>query len=74
MWSATVKGIVTVTTYGKGFAEVHDQAGFSTFSERIMPYIDQNLARLDFAPRSILDLACGTGTAAVLLARKGWKV
>lgn len=69
-----VEGIVTVTTYGKGFAEVYDQAGFSAFSERIMPYIDQNLERLDFAPRSVLDLACGTGTAAVLLARKGWKV
>jgi ubiquinone/menaquinone biosynthesis C-methylase UbiE len=69
-----VEGIVTVTTYGKGFAEVYDQAGFSAFSERMIPYIDQSLERLHFAPRNVLDLACGTGAVAISLAKRGWKV
>ncbi len=61
-------------TYGKGFAQVYDKPGFSSFSERMIPYIDQNLERLNFQPQSVLDLACGTGTAAILLAKRGLKV
>jgi len=61
-------------TYGKGFAHVYDIAGFSSFSERMIPYIIQNLKRLSFQPQSILDLACGTGTAAILLAKRGFRV
>jgi len=62
------------STYGKGFAQVYDKAGFSSFSERMIPYIDQNLERLNFQPESVLDLACGTGTAAILLAKRGLRV
>jgi len=61
-------------TYGKGFAQVYDKAGFSSFSERMIPYIDQNLERLNIQPQSVLDLACGTGTAAILLAKRGLRV
>jgi len=69
-------GIVAMqgSTYGKGFAQVYDKAGFSSFSERMIPYIDQNLERLSFQPESVLDLACGTGTAAILLAKRGLRV
>jgi ubiquinone/menaquinone biosynthesis C-methylase UbiE len=69
-------GIVAMqaSTYGKGFAQVYDKAGFSSFSERMVPYIDQNLERLSFQPESVLDLACGTGTAAILLAKRGLRV
>jgi ubiquinone/menaquinone biosynthesis C-methylase UbiE len=63
-----------ISTYGKGFAQIYDKAGFSSFSERMMPYIDQNLDRLNFQPESVLDLACGTGTVAILLAKRGLKV
>ncbi len=62
------------STYGKGFAQIYDKAGFSSFSERMIPYIDQNLDRLNFQPQSVLDLACGTGTVAILLAKRGLKV
>lgn len=62
------------STYGKGFAQVYDKAGFSSFSERMIPYMDQHLERLNFQPQSLLDLACGTGTAAILLAKRGLKV
>ena len=62
------------SNYGKGFAQVYDKAGFSSFSERMIPYIDQNLERLNFQSESVLDLACGTGTAAILLAKRGLRV
>jgi ubiquinone/menaquinone biosynthesis C-methylase UbiE len=62
------------STYGRGFAQIYDKAGFSAFSERMIPYIDQNLERINFRPESILDLACGTGTAAILLAKRNLKV
>lgn len=69
-------GIVAMraSAYGKGFAQVYDKAGFSSFSERMIPYIDQQLERLNSQPESVLDLACGTGTAAILLARRGLRV
>ncbi|NIP66578.1 methyltransferase domain-containing protein [Candidatus Bathyarchaeota archaeon] len=65
---------MSASTYGEGFAQVYDRAGFSAFSERMIPYLDQNLERLNLQPQSILDLACGTGTAAILLAQRGFKV
>ena len=39
----------------------------------MIPYIDQNLERLSFQPESVLDPACGTGTAAILFAKRGLK-
>lgn len=63
-----------MSTYGRDFAEVYDSAGFSGFSERMIPYIDKVLKRLDYRPKTLLDLACGTGTAAIILAKRGLKV
>jgi len=50
------------------FAHVYDNMGEDRFSERMVEYTRRILARLHYNPRSILDLACGTGTAAVLWA------
>lgn len=37
-------------------------------------YVQQLLARLDYHPRTVLDLACGTGNVSEELARRGYQV
>jgi ubiquinone/menaquinone biosynthesis C-methylase UbiE len=56
------------------YAEVYDLAGQVRFSLRMIPYLNQLLERHGFHAESALDLACGTGTLAIALAAKGWKV
>ena len=55
-------------------AEFWDKIGQDRFSARMADYTLQILKRLKFQPRSILDLCCGTGTAALMLAKKGLEV
>ncbi len=59
--------------YG-AYAAVYDLQGQSRWSERMVAFLDDLLPRYDATPRRILDLACGTGTAALLLARRGYAV
>jgi len=59
--------------YGK-FAQVYDQMGSDRFSVRMFHYTQRLLSRRRYRPRSVLDLACGTGSAAVLWAQKGIEV
>jgi ubiquinone/menaquinone biosynthesis C-methylase UbiE len=63
-----------MNAYERGFAEIYDKAGFSAFSERMIPYIGEILKQLNYQPKSVLDLACGTGTAAISFAKQGLKV
>ncbi|MDD7651793.1 MAG: class I SAM-dependent methyltransferase, partial [Firmicutes bacterium] len=42
--------------------------------EKILAFIQEILTERGFAPRSVLDLACGTGAMSVLLARAGYRV
>lgn len=58
------------------FAWVYDEAGFAEFSLRMVPYALSLLDHLGWKPpvSAVLDLACGTGTAALELARRGWRV
>jgi SAM-dependent methyltransferase len=44
------------------------------FSVRMVGYTSQIMRRFHFRPRSILDLCCGTGTAAILFAENGYEV
>ncbi len=37
-------------------------------------YIDEILRRLDYAPRTVLDVACGTGSVSEILAARGFDV
>ena len=53
------------------FAHVYDKIGSDQFSKRMFRYTQRLLARLRYHPRSVLDLACGTGTAAVMWAESG---
>lgn len=47
------------------FADVYDKMGSDRFSARMFTYTEQLLGRLGYHPKSVLDLACGTGTAAL---------
>jgi ubiquinone/menaquinone biosynthesis C-methylase UbiE len=50
------------------FAEVYDKIGSDRFSAKMYRYTQRLLRRVDYRPRSVLDLACGTGTAAIMWA------
>ena len=50
------------------FAQVYDKIGSDQFSAKMFRYTQRLLTRLNYRPRSVLDLACGTGTAAVMWA------
>ncbi|MBC7233945.1 MAG: class I SAM-dependent methyltransferase [Chloroflexi bacterium] len=56
------------------YARVYDQSGQITFSLKMIPYLEELLQRHPAPARSLLDLACGTGTVAVAFAQQGWEV
>lgn len=56
------------------FATAYDGAGHARFSQNMIGVIQGILARHKAAPRRMLDLACGTGAAAVAFARLGYDV
>lgn len=56
------------------YARVYDESGQIAFSLKMIPYLDQLLQRHPAPARSMLDLACGTGTVAVAFAQQGWEV
>ncbi len=53
------------------YARVYDQIGQRAFGERMAGVILAELSRLEFHPRSVLDLGCGTGSATLAFARAG---
>lgn len=42
--------------------------------EETLRFLEAVLQALDAAPETVLDLACGTGSLSVLMARRGWRV
>ncbi len=57
------------------YAALYDRLGQSQWSEQLVRFtLDTLLPRFERHPRRALDLACGTGTAALLLARVGLAV
>ena len=44
------------------------------FSSLILPRLLHTIGEYGIPPSSLLDLACGTGTLALLMAKRGWKV
>ena len=57
------------------YAALYDRLGQSQWSEQLVGFtLDTLLPRFGRQPRRALDLACGTGTAALALARAGLEV
>jgi SAM-dependent methyltransferase len=56
------------------YAQVYDASGQLAFSLRMIPYLDRLLQRHPVQGRSMVDMACGTGTVAIALAGAGWRV
>lgn len=52
------------------FARVYDKIGSDQFSTKMYRYSLRLLRQLNYRPHSVLDLACGTGTAAVMWAQQ----
>ncbi len=59
--------------YG-AYATVYDLQGQSRWSERMVAFLDDLLPRYDATPSRVLDLACGTGAAALRFAAQGYHV
>lgn len=55
-------------------AEVYDLSGQSRFSLKMLSYLLELLALRRSKPQRVADLACGTGAAAVALAKRKFKV
>ncbi len=56
------------------FAEVYDQIMADVPYRQWADYIQGVWARFSFEPKTVLDLACGTGNLALLLAERGYQV
>lgn len=56
------------------YAPAYDASGQVRFALLVHMYLRELLARHPVAGRRALDLACGTGTLALLLAEDGWEV
>jgi len=65
--------MVTVNSYDL-FAKFYDRLNYNEFSIQVVQYTDDILATLGFEGIRILDLACGTGTAAIWFAEQGYDV
>ncbi len=56
------------------YAGLYDELGQSDFGRAMMPLVDLTLGRHPLLGNKVLDLACGTGTVATLLAQRGYEV
>ena len=56
------------------YAEIYDATGQDEFGKRMLKDLHELLKEAGLCPRTALDLACGTGTVAVLLAQEGIEV
>jgi len=61
-------------TIYEAYARVYDRSGQIGFALRMLPYLNEVLVRHAFIGDSAVDVACGTGTLALGLAQKGWRV
>lgn len=62
-----------MTIYDR-YARIYDVSGQISFSLQMLPYLEALLERHPVARGTLLELACGTGTVALAMARQGWRV
>lgn len=55
-------------------AEIYERAGFTRFSRQMAPRVAELIRQRKPGTRRVCDLACGTGDAAVHLAREGFEM
>ena len=58
----------------RDYAAVYDASGQISFSVRMVPYLQRLLELHPVEGRTLLELACGTGTVAIAFAGAGWRV
>ena len=56
------------------YAAVYDDSGQLSFGLRMIPYLETLLERFPVQGKTLLELACGTGTIALGFAHAGWRV
>lgn len=56
------------------YARVYDASGQLSFSLRMIDYLERLRTRHLVGGQRALELACGTGTVAIALAKEGWQV
>ncbi|NJM07913.1 class I SAM-dependent methyltransferase [Candidatus Gracilibacteria bacterium] len=56
------------------YAAVYDGSGQIRFALLLSAYLDEVLRRHQVSGRRLVDLACGTGTLALMMAAQGWQV
>jgi SAM-dependent methyltransferase len=56
------------------YAAIYDRSGQNSFSLLMDLYLRDLLRQHPLSGRTMLDLACGTGTLALMLAERGWQV
>ncbi len=57
-----------------GFAHFYAKGPYTAFSRRVAELLPPILGRFGVKPKTVLDLACGEGTFAVLMAEQGLRV
>jgi SAM-dependent methyltransferase len=56
------------------YASLYDPSGQSAFSHKMLPYLRRLLRRHRTEGERMVDVACGTGTVAISMAKAGWDV
>ena len=56
------------------FANLYASGDYPQYSKNIAGYLPGLLTKLDFQPKTILDVACGEGTFAIEMAKQGYEV
>jgi ubiquinone/menaquinone biosynthesis C-methylase UbiE len=56
------------------FAYFYTKGPYPKYSQRMVELLPPVLARFDAQPQTILDIACGEGTFAVAMTKKGFRV
>jgi ubiquinone/menaquinone biosynthesis C-methylase UbiE len=56
------------------FAGLYASGDYPQYSQHIAEYLPGLFTKLDFQPKTILDVACGEGTFAIEMAKQGYKV